>query len=60
MVTEATMGAVVVAGSVVTAGEMTVATVMIVRVSDSVLVEVTWPREDQPFVKVVVERHTVV
>jgi hypothetical protein len=46
-------------GSVVTAGEKTVDLVVMVRVSDSVLVEVTEPREDQPFVTVVVESHTV-
>lgn len=46
-------------GSVVTAGEKTVVLVVLVRVSDSVLVEVTEPREDQPFVTVVVDLHTV-
>jgi hypothetical protein len=34
---------------------MTVTTLGIVRVSDSVLVEVIRPREETPFVKVVVE-----
>jgi hypothetical protein len=38
---------------------MTVEKEYMVRVSDSVLVEVTEPREDQPFVMVVVESHTV-
>ena len=42
-----------------TVGEMTVAQVVTVRVCDSVLVEVTEPSEDQPFVRVVVASHTV-
>jgi hypothetical protein len=41
------------------AGEITVAQVVTVRVIDSVLVEVTEPSEDQPFVRVVVASHTV-
>jgi hypothetical protein len=44
---------------VVTAGEMTVEMVLMVRVSDSVLVDVTEPREDHPLVMVVVASHTV-
>lgn len=46
-------------GSVVTGGEKTVVLVLIVRVSSSVLVEVTEPREDHPFVTVVVESQVV-
>lgn len=46
-------------GSVVVAGEKTVVLVLMVRVSSSVLVEVTEPRDDQPLVTVVVARHVV-
>lgn len=41
------------------AGEKMVVLVLMVRVSSSVLVEVTEPRDDQPFVTVVVARHVV-
>jgi hypothetical protein len=44
---------------VVTAGEKMVVLVLMVRVSSSVLVEVTDPSDDQPFVMVVVESHFV-
>jgi hypothetical protein len=46
-------------GSVVTAGEMTVLTLVMVRLSDSVLVDVMEPREDQPTVSATVVLYSV-
>jgi hypothetical protein len=46
-------------GSVVTAGEMTVSTLVMVRLSDSVLVDVMEPREDQPTVSATVVLYSV-